>query len=119
MWQFPPFRLDVANQIPYRGDVRIPVMPNPFSILQDLVEHAGCLVTRDELVSAIWPETHVQPETPRFIETITKCGYRRIGEVTAIEPKTTDHIPVTRKLGARAILATIAILATGLPAASP
>src|SRR6516165_1543764 len=105
VWQFPPFRLDVANQCLYRDDVRISLMPKPFSILQYLVEHAGRLVTQDELLTAIWPETHVQPEvlrryileirralgdqpeTPRFIETITKRGYRFIAEVTPVEPQ--------------------------------
>jgi DNA-binding winged helix-turn-helix (wHTH) protein/Flp pilus assembly protein TadD len=106
MWQFPPFRLDVVNQCLYRGDERIPLMPKPFAVLQYLVEHAGRLVSQDELLEAIWPETHVQPEvlrryileirralgdqpeTPRFIETITKRGYRFIAEVTASEPET-------------------------------
>jgi len=58
MWQFPPFRLDVANQCLYRGDVRMSLMPKPFSILQYLVERAGQLVTQDELLNAIRPETH-------------------------------------------------------------
>jgi DNA-binding winged helix-turn-helix (wHTH) protein/tetratricopeptide (TPR) repeat protein len=106
MWQFPPFRLDVVNQCLYRGDERVPLMPKPFAVLQYLVEHAGRLVSQDELLEAIWPETHVQPEvlrryileirralgdqpeTPRFIETITKRGYRFIAEVTASKPET-------------------------------
>ena len=49
MWQFPPFRLDVVNQCLYRGDERIPLMPKPFAVLQYLVEHAGRLVSQDEL----------------------------------------------------------------------
>jgi len=105
MWQFQTFRLDVVNQSLYRGDERIPLMPKPFAVLQYLVEHAGRLVTQDELLDAIWPETHVQPEvlrryileirrvlgdqpeTPRFIETVTKRGYRFIAEVRAVEPE--------------------------------
>ena len=74
-------------------------MPKPFAVLKYLVEHAGRLVVPDELLEAIWPDTHVQPEvlrryileirrvlgdqaaTPRFIETLTKRGYRFIAEV--------------------------------------
>jgi DNA-binding response OmpR family regulator len=65
MWQFSPFRLDVVNQALYRGDTRVPLMPKPFAVLQYLVEHAGRLVTQDELLTAIWPETYVQPEVLR------------------------------------------------------
>jgi DNA-binding winged helix-turn-helix (wHTH) protein len=104
MWQFPPFRLDPANQCLYRGDTRIALMPKPFAVLQHLVEHAGRLVTQEELLTAIWPETYVQPEVlrryileirralgdqpeaPRFIETVPKRGYRFLAAVTAIEP---------------------------------
>jgi len=106
MWLFQPFRLDVTNQCLWRGELRIPLMPKPFAVLQYLVEHAGRLVTQDELLAAIWPETHVQPdvlrryileirrvlgdqaEAPRFIETLTKRGYRFIAEVTYDEAPT-------------------------------
>jgi len=132
VWQFPPFRLDVANQCLYRDDVRISLMPKPFSILQYLVEHAGRLVTQDELLTAIWPETHVQPEvlrryileirralgdqpeTPRFIETITKRGYRFIAEVTPVEPQgdgNPEAVPKRRFQGRTTALMTVSLIA--------
>src|SRR5215472_12669013 len=134
MWQFPPFRLDVVNQSLYRGDERIPLMPKPFAVLQYLVEHAGRLVTQDELLDAIWPETHVQPEVlrryileirrvlgdqpeaPRFIETITKRGYRFIAEVTAVEPQGAGNLEAAPKQWFHARTTTLAIvtLAAGL-----
>ncbi|MBV8068387.1 MAG: helix-turn-helix domain-containing protein [Acidobacteriaceae bacterium] len=40
-------------------------MPKPFAVLQYLVEHPGRLVTQEELLAAIWPETHVQPDVLR------------------------------------------------------
>src|SRR5262245_55182791 len=90
---FGPFRLDEANQCVWRGETRIPLMPKPFAVLQYLVEHGGRLVTHDELLAAIWPDTFVQPEVlrryileirkalddspqkPRFIATRPKLGY--------------------------------------------
>src|SRR5215831_12434967 len=96
MWLFQPFRLDVGNQRLWRDEAIIPLMPKPFAVLQYLLEHAGSLVTQNELQAAIWPDTHVQPdvlrryilevrralgdqtETPRFIETLPKRGYRFI-----------------------------------------
>jgi hypothetical protein len=64
-----------------------------------MVEHAGRLVTEDELLEAVWPDTYVQPQavksqlfdvrralgdnpkTPLFIETLPKRGYRFIAAV--------------------------------------
>ena len=65
MKSFGPFRLDEANQCVWRGESRIPLMPKPFAVLHYLVEHAGRLVTHDELLAAIWPDTFVQPEVLR------------------------------------------------------
>jgi hypothetical protein len=36
--------------------------PKAFAILRHLVDHAGRLVTQEELLEAIWPDTYVQPE---------------------------------------------------------
>ena len=101
MKSFGPFRLDDANQCVWRGETRIALMPKPFAVLQYLVEHAGRLVTHDELLSAIWPDTFVQPEVlrryvleirkalgdpaqePHFIQTRPKRGYEFIASVTS------------------------------------
>ena len=104
MPDFPPFRLDPSNQCLWRlreaaPDERILLPPKAFAVLRYLVAHAGQLVTQDELLEAVWPETHVQPEvlksrifevrsalgdrpkTPRFIETLPRRGYRFIATV--------------------------------------
>lgn len=96
---FPPFRLDVANQCLWGKDSRVSVAPKVFSVLEYLVRHAGRLVSQEELLEAIWPETYVQPEVlrkyvsevrkalndpaeqPRFVETSPKRGYRFIAAV--------------------------------------
>jgi len=129
MWQFETFRLDVVNQSLYRRGERIPLMPKPFAVLQYLVEHAGRLVTQDELLDAIWLETHVQPEvlrryileirrvlgdhpeSPRFIETVTKRGYRFIAEVALLPPQPPDAaaVAVERKPGRLGITAILAV----------
>ena len=96
---FPPFRLDKVNQILWRetpGSPEEPVALNPkaFALLEYLIENSGRLVTHEELLDAVWPDVHVQPEvikghilairgalgdTPqksRFIETVRRRGYR-------------------------------------------
>jgi predicted ATPase/DNA-binding winged helix-turn-helix (wHTH) protein len=102
MPQFHPFRLDTVNQCLWRrrdsGDEeRILLPPKAYGVLRHLIERAGRLVTQDELLDAVWPDTHIQPEglksqilhirrvlgdhpkRPRFIETLPRRGYRFIG----------------------------------------
>jgi DNA-binding winged helix-turn-helix (wHTH) protein/tetratricopeptide (TPR) repeat protein len=97
---FDPFRLDIDNQCLWRGDTRVPLMPKPFAVLQYLVENSGRLVTHDQLLGAVWPDTYVQPEVlrryileirralgdnaeaPRFVQTFPKRGYQFIAPVT-------------------------------------
>ncbi|HSR08066.1 MAG TPA: AAA family ATPase, partial [Bryobacteraceae bacterium] len=94
MKAFGPFRLDPVNQCLWRGETRIALTPKVFAVLRHLTDHPGRLVTQEELLEAVWPETYVQPEilrkyilelrkalgddpkTPRFIETLPKRGYR-------------------------------------------
>ena len=112
MMEFPPFRLDTVNQCLWRhrdkgADERILLTPKAFAVLRHLVEHAGRLVTHDELLDAVWPNTHIQPQAikklvldlrnslgdrakkPLFIETLHRRGYRFIAAVsegTAVLP---------------------------------
>jgi DNA-binding winged helix-turn-helix (wHTH) protein len=102
---FAPFWLDAVNQCLWRrGDTgqeeRILLTPKAFAVLTYLVEHAGQLVTHDELLDAVWPDTIVEPQSVKkyildvrtalgdrpknslFIETITKRGYRFIAAVS-------------------------------------
>ncbi len=69
--EFGPFRLDTINQCLWRrnggrsdssNEERILLKPKAFAILRYLVDHAGRLVTQDELLDAVWPDVHVQPE---------------------------------------------------------
>ncbi len=98
---FPPFRLDALNQRLWREDQVVPLRPKSFAVLRYLVERRGRLVSKDELLEGVWPETSVNdaalkvcvreirdalgddPETPRFIETAHRRGYRFIARITA------------------------------------
>jgi predicted ATPase len=100
MKQFEDFRLDTANQCLWRGDVQIALPPKPFAVLRYLVENPGRLITHDELLDALWPETFVQPQVlrtymlelrkvlgddaaqPRFIQTLSKRGYCFVARLT-------------------------------------
>jgi DNA-binding winged helix-turn-helix (wHTH) protein len=97
---FRSFRLDPANQCLWHGEQRVLLPPKAFDVLRYLVEHPGRLVTQDELLEALWPETYVNPElikkyilgirkvlgdqhdNPVYIETLPKRGYQFIAPVT-------------------------------------
>jgi DNA-binding winged helix-turn-helix (wHTH) protein len=98
--QFEPFRLDAANSRLWREDATITLAPKPFAVLQYLVDNPGRLITHDELLDALWPETYVQPQVlrtymlelrkvlgddagnPRYIQTLFKRGYCFLANVT-------------------------------------
>src|SRR5271166_2285904 len=105
MREFSPFRLDTVNECLWRrrderDDERILLTPKAFAVLLYLVERAGRLVTQNELLGALWPDTFVQPEVLKyqiadirnklgdhakdslFIETLPRRGYRFIAPVT-------------------------------------
>ena len=100
-WRFGPFRLDLANACLWRGEQRLTLRPKTFDILVYLIEHAGELVTKEDLFDTVWPDTVVADgvlttslgelrkvlgETarqPSFIATVHRRGYRFIGQVSA------------------------------------
>jgi DNA-binding winged helix-turn-helix (wHTH) protein len=126
MKEFDPFRLDTGNQCLWRrgdhGDEeRILLKPKAFGILRYLVDHAGNLVTQEELLNAVWPNTYVQrevlkrhivdirnllgddPKSPAYIETRPWCGYQFIATVrdVASTAMTDPDLPARAKLVGR------------------
>ena len=99
MKHFGSFALDVSNQCLWKGGELVPLPPKPFAVLQYLVEHPGRLISHDELLDALWPETYVQPQVlrtymldlrkalgddarqPLYIQSLPKRGYRFVAEV--------------------------------------
>src|SRR5215472_236944 len=65
MKSFKAFRLDRENHILWRNEDRVPMAPKEFDILAYLVEHAGRVVTQDQILDALWSETYVNPEVLR------------------------------------------------------
>jgi TolB-like protein/DNA-binding winged helix-turn-helix (wHTH) protein len=101
---FHSFRLDTANQCLWRDDQRVPVPPKVYDVLRYLVENPARLITQEELLEKLWPDTYVNPEVirkyileirrilgdrldkPEFIETQPKRGYRFVAAVRDEEP---------------------------------
>jgi len=96
---FDPFCLDLASEQLWKGSQAIKLRPKAFAVLDHLLGRPGQLVTKDDLLNAVWPGTFVSdavlkvairqlrealdddPRSPRFIETAHRRGYRFIGQI--------------------------------------
>jgi DNA-binding winged helix-turn-helix (wHTH) protein len=96
---FPPFYLDCSTGQLWQGSQVLRLRPKSFAVLRYLAEHPHRLVTKEELLKAVWPETYVSAgllhtyirdlrgvlgdnrQTPRFIATVARRGYRFIAPV--------------------------------------
>jgi DNA-binding winged helix-turn-helix (wHTH) protein/pimeloyl-ACP methyl ester carboxylesterase len=104
-YRFGPFHLDVRERRLSRGGKVIPLRLKVFDTLLVLVENAGRLVTKQELLDAVWPETTVEENnlnhnvsvlrkalgekatSQQYIETVPRVGYRFAASVEAALPQ--------------------------------
>ena len=102
--RFSVFEIDLrSGELTKRG-ARIRLQAQPFQVLAMLLEWPGELVTREELRARLWSQTVVDfdhgvnkaiskirealgdsAESPRFVETVARRGYRFVADVTPIE----------------------------------
>jgi len=124
--EFGGFRLDLRRMGVWKADQPVPLEPKALDVLRHLVANCDRLVTKDELMDAVWKDTFVTPnaltravaqlrkslgddvEPPKLIETVAKRGYRFVAPVT---------IPVHSDAAASA--ATTPSIATAVTPASP
>ena len=99
--RFGAFEVDLRTGELRKHGIKIKLQEQPLQILQQLLEHAGEVVTREDLQKRIWPaDTFVDfdhglysavqrlrdalgdtAETPRYVETLPRRGYRFIAPV--------------------------------------
>jgi DNA-binding winged helix-turn-helix (wHTH) protein/Tfp pilus assembly protein PilF len=126
IYRFGPYELRLRTRELYNRGTKLKLRPQPFEVLRILVEHAGDIVTREELHQRLWSaETFVDFEqglntsmkvlrgvlndsvdNPRFVETLPRLGYRYIGPPVA----QTEEFPAH---------ATPAVLVTSAPSSVP
>src|SRR5437762_14150006 len=98
-YKFGPFLIDASERQLLRNGQIVPLTPKVFDVLLALVQNSGHILTRDEVMKIVWPDTAVEEgnlvrnistlrsalgERPRehhFIETIPWRGYRFIAPV--------------------------------------
>jgi DNA-binding winged helix-turn-helix (wHTH) protein len=104
VYRFQAFQIDPANSTLCRDGEEIPVRRKAFQVLVALIERRDRLVPKEELFAAVWPDTAVtddvlagviselrkalgdNPKSPAFIKTVSRAGYRFIGDMETAEP---------------------------------
>jgi adenylate cyclase len=106
IYQFGAFELDRKERRLLRNGVQVPLRPKVFETLRVLVESAGRLVTKEELLKEVWPDAIVEennlnvsvsvlrkalgvgPHGKSYIETVPRIGYRFRAQVAqpALQP---------------------------------
>ena len=99
-FEFGRFRLNAAERVLLRDGEVVALTPKVFDILLTLVESSGQVVSKDDLMKRVWPNTYVEEgnltqnisllrkalgETPggvQFIETVPRRGYRFVAETS-------------------------------------
>src|SRR5262252_8946536 len=117
--QFGVFELDLQNAELRKSGVKVKLQEQPLKILQILLENPGQIVGREQLQKRVWPaNTFVEfdqglysamarlrdalgdsSDSPRFIETVARRGYRFIApvRVVAADPNSTSASEETYK----------------------
>ena len=97
---FDRYLLDVDERRLLRDEEEIRLRGKLFDTLRVLVENAGRLVRKDELMNAVWPDSVVEENNldhcishlrkllhpGKYIETVPRHGYRFVGEVSTSRP---------------------------------
>ncbi len=130
IWQFDAFELGDAIGL-RRGGVALSVEPKALDVLIYLVRHHERIVSRDELLGAVWADDVVeeavlsqiifklrkclgdQARNPRFIATLHRRGYQFVGPLGAPDALPLTPAP-TRRWAVVAVCAVVA-LALALP----
>jgi DNA-binding winged helix-turn-helix (wHTH) protein len=108
--RFGDFEVNLRSGELRKAGVKLKFGGQPFQVLSILLEQPGEVVTREELQKRLWPDTFVDvdhnlntainkirevlgdsAESPRFVETLPRRGYRFIGE---LEPPVESVTPV-------------------------
>lgn len=100
--KFGPFRFDTVQILLWRDDELLSVSPKALAVLAELIKHAGQPVSKDDLLSAVWPDMVVSEsvltvriralrkvlgdssQTSTLIETLHRYGYRFIGDIETL-----------------------------------
>jgi DNA-binding winged helix-turn-helix (wHTH) protein/tetratricopeptide (TPR) repeat protein len=103
LYEFGPFRVDAGKELLLRNDRTVPLAPKAFQILLVLIRHSKEVVTKDDLMKNVWPDTFVEeanlsrnifllrkalgetPQDHQYIVTVQGRGYRFADDVQLVQ----------------------------------
>src|SRR3954470_6352495 len=107
-YEFGPYRVDANERLLRCGERVVPVTPKAFEMLLMLLEDSGHVLTKDELMKRVWPDTVVEEANlshniyklrealgeghngEKYIETVPRRGYRFVAKVRELGDQTAD-----------------------------
>lgn len=107
---FGPFRVDPEKELLLRDDEAVPLAPKAFQVLLVLMRRSKQLVTKDDLLKTVWPDTFVEeanlsrnifllrkalgesPQDHQYIVTIPGRGYRFAEDVQLVQEREVDIV---------------------------
>jgi TolB-like protein/DNA-binding winged helix-turn-helix (wHTH) protein/Flp pilus assembly protein TadD len=136
--RFGTFQLDLRARELHKAGVKVKLQDQPFRVLATLVQHAGQVVTREELQQKIWPtDVYVtfeqglnnaikkvrdalgdSADNPRFVETVARHGYRFVAPVSTLpggspEARSRFDLPILRRTALIGLIAACLLAALG------
>jgi len=111
-YTFGTFRVDVTERVLFNENRPVSLTPKAFDTLLALVQHSGHVVTTEELMAQVWPDSFVEGNNlaqnistlrkvlgasgAKFIETVPKRGYRFVADVREIRDEAPNPVPPER-----------------------
>ena len=110
-YEFGPFRLDPSGRVLFRGAQAVPLPPKAGDVLVLLLQRAGDVVAKDELLKQVWHDAFVEDGSltrtisvlrgilgagrngQQYIATVSRRGYRFAAPVTQAGPQPRPSIP--------------------------
>src|SRR5262249_48473584 len=101
--------IDRQRYLVLRGDTPLDLTSKLLDLLLYFIDHAGALVTKEQLLDALWPDANVtenaltqavsdlrdalgdEPGAPQFIRTVARRGYRFIAAIETMQVDTSDQ----------------------------
>jgi TolB-like protein/DNA-binding winged helix-turn-helix (wHTH) protein/Flp pilus assembly protein TadD len=128
LYRFGPFELRARTRELYKSGIKLKLRPQPFRVLEVLLDRRGDVVTRDELHELLWKaETFVDFEqglntavkelraslsdsadAPRYVETVPRVGYRIIVPIDTLPVEEPNELSIDPKAPATEVLSVAA-----------
>src|ERR1044071_8088689 len=109
-YSFDVFRVDPVERLLFREDREIPLTPKVFDTLIVLLDNSSHVLTKQELMQQVWPDSFVEENNlaqnisilrkalgEQFIQTVPKRGYRFVADVSTNSDDDKEETVIVRE----------------------